>query len=608
MSRSTLAGGAVVWSGLAIDIFETVISTYNNLYPSAALTYSYQDTVDGRYGALVNGSWNGAVGEVVRGEAEVAVAQLSWTAARTAAVAFTGPWIASPLGVLVATAPEEARLWAWSEPFSPNLWYAIILVTVTFGLLLALNERCSPYSFRNQSQGKSKLKQKLSARNAMRAAVNNLMGLGPGESSAWSTLIVQWSMAFFSLLLLAQYTSSLTAIATVRRATNPYTSLESIQASGSKFCVLSSSATQTFFESNRDPGIRSLATRMVTHPTYDGCISMIRAGQVAAMIGSGGVLEYLASQPPCDLYYVPMLDNGYFSFPLAKGNPLTDRFTRAVLTVVESGYVGRVDDQYLSNNGACKSTDAELGTNMLDVRNFFGIFAACSVLAVTSFVVLLLEHVVFMQRHKSAPFKFWRKVNKCCGYFYDDDEGMSSTSKQGVSLSAALASMFAHDDEDGHDEDGHGEDDMYHDVSEEPRLTAAQTAKLQHMMSNRLAAGLLLRLEAARQANERAAAAAAASATPGEGQGSARSTPRLAPRDGPPVSNRNLAAVVEETSSASPAADTLAVPVTSTSANRARPVPAPAAASKWKKVQGVVLQEPTSPVSEVRAEHRRSVS
>ena len=55
---------------------------------------------DGRYGGLENGSWNGMIGELMRGEAQIAVAPLTIGSERKKAVQFTEPFLIAALGFI----------------------------------------------------------------------------------------------------------------------------------------------------------------------------------------------------------------------------------------------------------------------------------------------------------------------------------------------------------------------------------------------------------------------------------------------------------------------------------------------------------------------------
>ena len=62
------------------------------------MNMSLQLVKDGKYGTLnSDGEWEGMIGEVIRGEADVAIAPLTVTAPREAAVDFTQPFMLAEL-------------------------------------------------------------------------------------------------------------------------------------------------------------------------------------------------------------------------------------------------------------------------------------------------------------------------------------------------------------------------------------------------------------------------------------------------------------------------------------------------------------------------------
>lgn len=117
---------------------------------------------------------------------------------------------------------------------------------------------------------------------------------------------------------------------------------------------------------------------------YEDCLRQIRAGEVAAMIGAQAVLEVLANSRPCDLEYLPMVMQGYYSFPVPLGSTLAAPLTKAVLALVESGYVYRQSEAIFhpTTGNLCEPPD--FSSRRLSVRNFYGIFAACGIIAFAS--------------------------------------------------------------------------------------------------------------------------------------------------------------------------------------------------------------------------------
>jgi ABC-type amino acid transport substrate-binding protein len=84
------------------DKYEGIIADLlKELSTSLGFTYTIKTVADNKYGMLDNsGEWTGMIGEVVRGEADLAVADLTVTAHREAAVDFTHPYMSLGLGVL----------------------------------------------------------------------------------------------------------------------------------------------------------------------------------------------------------------------------------------------------------------------------------------------------------------------------------------------------------------------------------------------------------------------------------------------------------------------------------------------------------------------------
>merc|ERR1719305_408573 len=63
-------------------------------------TFTIHDNPDGKYGQNNGGTWNGMIGEVIRGTADIALADMTITSKREEAVDFTHPFLNIGLGVL----------------------------------------------------------------------------------------------------------------------------------------------------------------------------------------------------------------------------------------------------------------------------------------------------------------------------------------------------------------------------------------------------------------------------------------------------------------------------------------------------------------------------
>jgi len=80
-------------------------------------TYTFKLSSDGKYGTLTNtGEWTGMIGEVVRGEADMAVADMTVTSVREMAIDFTHPYMYSGLSVLYHRQGDRRLQSLWDLP------------------------------------------------------------------------------------------------------------------------------------------------------------------------------------------------------------------------------------------------------------------------------------------------------------------------------------------------------------------------------------------------------------------------------------------------------------------------------------------------------------
>ncbi|PIO53784.1 hypothetical protein TELCIR_24868, partial [Teladorsagia circumcincta] len=68
----------------------------------SCFTYAIHAVADGKYGNDVygNGSWDGMIGEILRGDAEMAVAPLTVNFRRSEVVSFTKPFLSLGISIL----------------------------------------------------------------------------------------------------------------------------------------------------------------------------------------------------------------------------------------------------------------------------------------------------------------------------------------------------------------------------------------------------------------------------------------------------------------------------------------------------------------------------
>jgi len=77
-----------------------LVDMMKELSTMLGFSFTIHDSPDGRYGQNVGGNWNGMIGEVISGTADIALADMTITSKREEAVDFTHPFMSIGLGVL----------------------------------------------------------------------------------------------------------------------------------------------------------------------------------------------------------------------------------------------------------------------------------------------------------------------------------------------------------------------------------------------------------------------------------------------------------------------------------------------------------------------------
>jgi ABC-type amino acid transport substrate-binding protein len=112
--------------GLEFDVLNALASRFN-------FTYKFYRVADEMWGSVLpNGSWNGMVGDVVRGEADLAMSGISITASRQEAVDFTFPIWTEPSCVAIKLYPNN--YFYFIDPFKPMVWLCWLLLPVMMGI------------------------------------------------------------------------------------------------------------------------------------------------------------------------------------------------------------------------------------------------------------------------------------------------------------------------------------------------------------------------------------------------------------------------------------------------------------------------------------------
>ena len=130
----------------------------------------------------VTGEWDGMMGEVIRGDADVAIADLAVNSERERDVDFTLPFMSTGISILYKKpTTKEVSLWSFLSPFSVTVWIYMLGTFVGVSILLFLAGRFSPYEWDNPHpcrQDDKVLENVLNVRNSFWCTIGSLMQQG----------------------------------------------------------------------------------------------------------------------------------------------------------------------------------------------------------------------------------------------------------------------------------------------------------------------------------------------------------------------------------------------------------------------------------------------
>ena len=185
---------------------------------------------DGAYGAKnsTTGEWNGLIGEIIRSEADVAIADLTITGLRSRVVDFTQPFLSGGLGVLVL--PKRSRshsfLTRFMEPLSWALWVTALFTVNVIVLVLWLTDRMSPLGYYRRS-AEVRDKRKFNVESSLWFTWGAVFHVDEGNATpkSFSARVITVCFAFAMTIITTSYTANLAAVRVTEREEFPVTGI-----------------------------------------------------------------------------------------------------------------------------------------------------------------------------------------------------------------------------------------------------------------------------------------------------------------------------------------------------------------------------------------------
>ncbi|KAI7789939.1 probable glutamate receptor [Triplophysa rosa] len=303
--------------------------------------YSIQLVKDGRYGAMDDrGQWSGMIGEVIRGEADIAVAPLTVIAKREMAVDMSKPFMQTGLSFILRKdlLSEDSQFLSLLKLFSTDMWMGVLVAYLLTSVCIFLVARISPCEWEQPEKEQNSFT--LSHSFWYTVGALTLQGAGP-HPRALSGRVITAIWWLFSLVLLASFFASLSSWL---HSDSQELSIKSFEDLANQNVVeygtIKDSSSMSFFKNSNNPTHRRIYEHMQKAQSYslnaDEGFRKAQKGSYA-FIGESVSLD-LAVARYCNLTRAPeIIGMRGYSIAAPLGSPLMKNLSVAILSLSESG-------------------------------------------------------------------------------------------------------------------------------------------------------------------------------------------------------------------------------------------------------------------------------
>ncbi|XP_059189835.1 glutamate receptor U1-like [Centropristis striata] len=373
--------------GYCIDLISKLAEKMN-------FTYKLHLVKDSRYGTMdSSGNWNGMIGEVIRGEADLAVAPLTLTAVREQFVDTSAPFMHTGIGFIMRkdSASEESSF-SLLSPFSTNMWIGVLIAFLLTGFCIFLVGRISPTEWIETDTEEPSFTLLHSFWYITGALT--LQGAGP-HPKALSGRLVSAIWWLFAVLLLASYFSNFNS---TLHSNNKNFSIKTFEDLANQnvidYGTVESGSTMLFFKNSKNPIYRRMYQHMERKKSYASSMDEgIRRAQEGdyAFIGEAVSLD-LAVARYCKLCRSQeVIASRSYTIAAPIGSPLVKTLSMAVLQLSESGELTYLQQKWWASS--CMGADQAHPSDALQPHDLQGLFLLLGLGLGVGLLVALLELV-----------------------------------------------------------------------------------------------------------------------------------------------------------------------------------------------------------------------
>ncbi|XP_064635760.1 glutamate receptor ionotropic, kainate 3-like [Lineus longissimus] len=395
----------VQFTGFCVDILDELAKQYN-------FSYKMVESIDGKWGAPnEDGSWNGLIGMVIRGEADMAIGPFTITHIRETVIDFTASYLQDGAGIIMKRPEDESKEFRMFRPFHWTIWSAIAGAVLMTGLGVGLINHFEPNGRSRRKDGT--FIKDLGIRGSIWTAYRILIHQGamalPTRHSGRVVVAFYW---FFTIITFATYTADLVAFLTVPYVPPPIRTLDELSQQDEIRPICKEGSNLYYLFKDAEGGAYKRVWEMMAgNPTVLGNeegTKLVNETGAWAFMTDYTQLEYVYNRD-CENYVLAdeIFNVAGYGFVLPKDSPINTVFSASIVAMQEAGVIQRWKKKWWSTqSGAeCIVSTSSSTAQPLGLESCAGAFVVLAASTALSSLVLVIE-LVFRRCTKACRRKY----------------------------------------------------------------------------------------------------------------------------------------------------------------------------------------------------------
>ncbi|CAH1252691.1 GRIA2 [Branchiostoma lanceolatum] len=383
------------------------------------IDFVIQEPADGKYGYLTeDGTWVGMVGELVRGEIDIALG-LTMASMRERVIDFSTPLTNERLEMLIKKPGRQLvrREW-WYAIMTLPVWFMIMASFLLVGIVMFVIIRVSPYENRAYSAEVGEASRLSTFGHSLWLCFSAMSWQGvdysPRSLSGRFLYVFWFGFIVWTLILCTGATVGFLTVPAAAPPMVPVQSFGDLAANDEiRPAYFAGGATEAYFKNSLFPSYHRIHQRAILVRSEDEGIRLAREGGVAFIAESASTL-FFSNRKPCDLMAISddvSLTARHQAVGLQANSPLREVINSAILQLRERGRLYLLYRKWMIDRGECPRSDSPptpsasfAPSKPLDHWDIMPIFIELVVAAILALCIMGIE-VKWDKRTSKSPQK-----------------------------------------------------------------------------------------------------------------------------------------------------------------------------------------------------------